>query len=333
MNTVTMPEEKVADFLVDAATWAPSLHNTQPWWFGTRDPHDTTVTVHADRDRRLEAADPDGREMMISCGAALLNLRLAVRRLGRRPEVRLLPLLERPGLVADVTAGPADRPPTEDELRMYVQIRQRRTHRGGFRPEGLPAGLLHLLRTEAMEEGVSLRVIADPRSRIALGGLTEVAEQLLRQRPDYCVEMARWAPRPGSRRRDGMHENAYLRDAGRTDPHYAARDFARGHGWGVADDEREGTTGVVTVLTTTTDGRADWVRAGQGLQRVLLRAAETGVSAAFHTQALELPDLREIIRTRFCGGAYPQILMRLGLTDRKIRSVRRPAGEVTRPEP
>jgi hypothetical protein len=333
MNTATVPEEKVAHFLIDAATWAPSVHNTQPWWFGTRGPRDTTVTVHADPDRRLDVADPDGREMMISCGAALLTLLLAVRRLGRRPDVRLLPDPERPGLVADVTAGPPDQPPTEDEFRMYLQIRRRRTHRGGFRPEGLPAGLLHALRTQAMEEDVSLRVIADPRSRIALGGLTEVAEQLLRQSPDYCVEMARWAPRPGSVRRDGVHEDAYPRDTGRTDPHYAARDFARGHGWGVADDERDGATGVVTVLTTRTDGRADWVRAGQGLQRVLLRAAENDVSAAFHTQALELPDLREVIRRRFCDGAYPQTVMRLGMTDREMRSVRRPAEEVTRPEP
>ena len=36
-------------------------------------------------------ADPDGREMMISCGAALFNIRLALRSLGWIPQTRVLP--------------------------------------------------------------------------------------------------------------------------------------------------------------------------------------------------------------------------------------------------
>jgi hypothetical protein len=322
-------EQNTASFLIEAAKWAPSVHNTQPWWFGTRG---GVVTLHADPDRRLDVADPDGREMLISCGAALFTLRLAVRRRGHSPRVEMLSDPERPGLIADVMLGPAQAR-SRDEDRMYDQIRRRRTHRGGFRPEGLPAGLLRTLRTCAQSEDVALRVVADPRGRIALGALTEVAEQLLCQNPDYCVEMARWAPRPGSGRRDGVHDDAYPRDPERTDPHYAARDFARGHGWGLTDDERHGATGVVAILTTKGDGRGEWLRAGQGLQRVLLRASEDDVSAAFHTQALEIAELREFVRTRFCDGGHPQMIMRLGAADRETRSVRRPAEEMTRPEP
>src|SRR3954454_18980279 len=84
-------------YLTEAAVWAPSLHNTQPWWFGVRG---STVTLHADTDRRLDVADPDGREMLISCGAALFTLRLAARHLGYLPEVRTLPDPDRPGLIA-----------------------------------------------------------------------------------------------------------------------------------------------------------------------------------------------------------------------------------------
>ncbi|HZE29867.1 MAG TPA: hypothetical protein VE198_00340 [Actinoallomurus sp.] len=323
------PDKEVTHWLIDAATWAPSVHNTQPWWFGTRG---STVTLHADPDRRLDVADPDGREMLISCGAALYTLRLAVRSLGRCPWVETRSDPERPGLIADVGVGPPQEI-TEDERRMYGEIRRRRTHRGGFRPEGLVTGLLQALRTQADEEGVSLRVVADPRARVALAALTEAAEQIERQNPAYCVEMAHWAPRPGSRRMDGVHENAYPRDPERTDPHFTARDFARGHGWGLADDERHGSTGVVVLLTTRTDGRADWLRAGAALQRVLLRASMEGVSAAFHTQALEVPELRDVVRGRFCDGEHPQMIMRLGTTDREIKSVRRSPGEVTRLEP
>jgi nitroreductase len=321
--------EEMAQVLLDAAVWAPSVHNTQPWWFGTRG---SRVTLHAGADRRLEVADPDGREMLVSCGAALYTLRLAVRRLGRRPHVDMLSDPERPGLIADVTVGPPE-PATYEEDRMYEQIQRRRTHRGGFRPESLPAGLLQALRIDAQEEGAMLRIVADPRARIALAALTEVAEQTHRQNPAYLAEMARWAPRPGSERPDGVHDDAYPRDPERTDPYFAERDFARGQGWGLLGDDQQDATGVVALLTTAADERTDWLTAGQALQRVLLRAAAGGVSAAFHTQALEIPELREFIRIRHCDGAYPQMIIRLGITERELGSVRRSPSDMSRPEP
>src|SRR5690348_4913812 len=65
---------EISRFVVEAAVYAPSLHNTQPWWFSTGD---RELSVHADVERRLAVADPDGREMMISCGAALFTARVA----------------------------------------------------------------------------------------------------------------------------------------------------------------------------------------------------------------------------------------------------------------
>ena len=322
-------DEKSARRLLDAVVWAPSVHNTQPWWFGTRG---STVTVHADMDRRLEVADPYGREMLISCGAALYTLRLAARHLGHHPQVQLLSDPDRPGLIADVAIGPPE-PATSEEERMYDQIRRRRTHRGGFRPGGLPAGLLQSLKAQAHDEQVMLRVVADPRARIALAALTEVAEQTHRQNPAYLAEMARWAPRPGSDRPDGVHAEAYPQDPEHTDPYFAERDFARGQGWGLLGDDQQAATGVVALLTTGADGRGDWLRTGQALQRILLRAAEDDVSAAFHTQALEIPELREFIRRRHCDDAYPQMIMRLGLTDSEITGVRRSPDDLSRPEP
>jgi len=327
--TGSTEEEEMARRLVDEAVWAPSVHNTQPWWFGT---HGPTVTVHADLDRRLVVADPEGREMSISCGAALYTLRLAARHLGRRPLVRTLSDPDRPGLIADVAVGPPEQA-TVEEQRMYAQIRRRRTHRGGFRREGLPAGLLQTLRAHAYDEGAMLRVVADPRARIALAALTEVAEQTHRQNPAYLAEMARWAPRPGSGRLDGVHDDAYPKAHEHTDPYFAERDFARGQGWGLLGDDQQDATGVVALITTDTDERAAWLRAGQALQRVLLRAAEDGVRVAFHTQALEIPQLRDFIRAGHCDGAYPQMILRMGFADSEIASVRRPPADVSRPEP
>jgi hypothetical protein len=93
---------------------------------------------------------------------------------------------------------------------------------------------------------------------------------------------------------------------------------------------------VVAILATRDDRRLGWLLAGQALQRLLLHAAAGGVSVAFHTQPLELPGTRERIRAEFTGGAYPQMLLRLGCGGRAGATLRRPvadtlAGSLTAP--
>jgi hypothetical protein len=76
------------------------------------------------------------------------------------------------------------------------------------------------------------------------------------------------------------------------------------------------------------DGPADWVNAGQALQRILLTAAAYGAAVALHSQPLELPWLRETLRTRIGDGAYPQMALRLGVVSQVATSVRRDLSQV-----
>ena len=69
-------------------------------------------------------------------------------------------------------------------------------------------------------------------------------------------------------------------------------------------------------------------RGGQALQRVRLTSVACGVAAVLHSQPLELPWLRGFVRTRFCDGAYPQLVLRLGTIIQASVSVRRPVASV-----
>src|SRR6516162_11728187 len=141
MNTLSSPSERlarperptaeeVAAQVVAAAVWAPSVHNTQPWWFRAGGQE---ISLYADATRQWMVADPGGREMTISCGAALFTARLALRSLGYIPEACVLPDPGQPLLVARVS-WQRRAAPTEFERRLFDQVLRRRTHRGGFDP-------------------------------------------------------------------------------------------------------------------------------------------------------------------------------------------------------
>jgi len=323
-----MSPAEISRFVVESAVQAPSVHNSQPWWFSSAG---REISLHADVDRRLNAADPRGREMMISCGAALFTARLALRYLGLVPKVSLLPDPDLPNLVARIGYGDEQVTPAEYESGLFAEIARRHTHRGGFDQEPLPASLIAILRDEAARENAALAIMTDEAKRGALGAAVEAAEYALRLDAVRMREQAKWAPPPGSSRRDGVPVTAYPARPERTQPSFPARDFAHGRGWGLPPTGGQAvprSAGLVTVLTTRSDNPADWVSAGQALQRVLLAASTCDLKAALHSQPLEVDELRRFIGSVLCDGAYPQMVIRLGCTGKTSASVRRTVEEV-----
>ncbi|MEV7965961.1 hypothetical protein AB0O34_08245 [Sphaerisporangium sp. NPDC088356] len=311
---------------VEAAVWAPSTHNTQPWSFAVSG---NEISLRADPDRKLRLADTTGRQMLISCGAALFNVRIALRALGYEPEVRRFPDPDRSLLLATIRARrgvEAD----EQTMSLYGEIERRRTHRAGFTTARVREQVTEMLMAQASTEGARLMPVRSQVEARVLAALTSAAQDVQSQDRMIGLELIRWARPPGSTRRDGVPAHSYPLTQRRTYPqHFAQRDYAWGHSWGSETEQRRSTaTGLVAVLTTRADTRHDWLAAGEALQRTLLRASACGLSAAFHTQALEMPELREFIRNHLCSGEHPQMIMRLGFVRDGTGSVRRPCSEV-----
>jgi hypothetical protein len=324
--------DEIARFAISTAIWAPSVHNTQPWRFGAQSFGERSgeISLSADPDRRLAVADPQGRQMLISCGGALFTARLALRYRGYVPETDLMPDPDRPMLIARMRWDERV-PPADYECALYHQVLSRRTHRGGFEAGELPAQLLSALAQDVARHGAVLRIVTDDGQRAAVSAVVDAAESLLRLDAARSLELARWAPAPGSSRSDGVPTGAYPALPEGTVPSFLGRDYAQGRGWGDAPAAAPPAplqAGVVCLLTTAREEPADWVSAGQALQRLLLDAASCGVAAAIHTQPLELPQLRELIRTHLAGGRYPQMIIRLGATGQTRVSVRRPVQDV-----
>jgi hypothetical protein len=317
-----------ASYLIAAAGRAPSVHNTQPWRFLT---DSSAVELHADRSRILHHVDPVGREMLISCGAALFGLRLGVRGLGYLPVVDVFPSPATRDLLARVRLG-AQLPPNRREQALLAALAHRHTHRGPFTRDPIPHGLLPALQHDAMAEGATLVLLGRPGYE-KIAGIVAAGDQLQREHPILRAELRRWTRAAGSQARDGVPVAAFApsgQTQQRPDGSLAMRDFDLGRGWG--ELESGGAPPAVTALLITPgDDQADWLRAGQALNRVLVHAASKWVFASMHTQPLESAPLRAEIRARLALPGAPQMLLQLGRADVTKATARRPVGDLLVP--
>jgi nitroreductase len=324
-----IPFDVVPD-LIRTAGRAPSVHNTQPWQFIRTD--DGALELRADPTRQLRAVDPEGRELFISCGAALFGLRLAIRGLDREPTVALFPEPGDPLLLARVALGPAValRSP---EQRMLSALRRRHTHRDPFDQQALPPELLAALQRSTEIEHAELVLLHGPADRQRLAALVAAAERSHHQQPALLADLARWTRPPGSPARDGVSAMSYPRR-----PRQSAiadlpgRDFALGRHWGFlpspGETSLEPAAPTVAVLATAGDRPVDWLNAGQALHRMTLLAATQWVFASLHTQPLEMTSLRAAVRLELHLEGYPQMLLRLGHAGTAAPTSRREFTEV-----
>ncbi|MFE1291818.1 Acg family FMN-binding oxidoreductase [Streptomyces sp. NPDC058751] len=295
---------------VSAAFAAPSIHNTQPWRFGM-DSETVTFEVRADPERGLRYADPEGRALLLSVGACVFNLRVALAHFGWSPVTRLLPSPDDPDLLATVRpSGLTARQEPERSEDLYEAVWCRHSSRFPFTSRPLPAAVRDELAAAALAEGASLR-FPDEVDVTRMLRLTAEAERRNRLEADRAAEGRRWVhrdleptpdtglPRTALGPQDA-HERIPLRDfsAQRHPERLTARPFEANP--------------VVALLATEHDRRVDWLRAGQGLEHVWLVATAYGLRASLLHQAVEWADLRDALDSTFDATAHPQLLIRLG---------------------
>lgn len=291
------------------AVRAPSSHNTQPWLFHVED---GTVELWADRSRSLAVADPNDRELTMSCGAALHHLRIAMRKAGYAPEVEVLAEPHRRDLLARVSIGRRAEPSKLDAL-LADAIERRHTNRGAFEPREIPPQHLIAVRDAAEAEGANL-VIVPQSKRHELAKL--VAEGDRRQWHDSAFrrELAKWLRgNHDEKHRDGMPGYALgMSDAAAAFAPLVVRTFDRGDGVAAHDAELVEGAQALAVLFTSSDTPRDWMRAGQALSHLLLRATTLDLAASFLNQPIEVKELRPAVAALIDQHSVPQLILRLG---------------------
>jgi hypothetical protein len=300
---------------------APSVHNTQPWHFVVGP---DWLELRAERVRRLWVLDPTARQLVISCGAALLNVRAVLSAVGP-VVVDRFPDPADPDLLARVSL-PGGAPERTRLTGLTAEIGRRRTNRRPFTSRAVSDEVLLQLVAAAEEESSTLlELTADQRRRVRT--LCREADLAQEQDPAYREELRAWTTTDFDRR-DGVPAMAVPHVDARGSYEGVVRRFdAGGSGWLTAPDHVEPDPSWL-LLVTEQDDPAAWLRAGEALERLWLEASRLGCALGPLTQVVEVPETRARLRRGLGLTGFPHVRLRVGYAPPTPATPRRKVGVV-----
>ncbi|WP_040800967.1 Acg family FMN-binding oxidoreductase [Nocardia higoensis] len=295
-----LPDDNTVETALALASRAPSVHNVQPWRWRISD---RSVHLYLDPSRALPSTDPDLRDLVLSCGAALHHFAVACTALGWAAVVNRLPNPDDPDHLAAVTLVPHRA--TEQEVALSRAIPRRRTDRRRFASWPIPPGHLSLFSERAGALGAVVRVV-DPGERRFVVAAAQEAARTHSADEVYRFELAMWSGRHSSP--DGVP--AHSTPAPRAEDELPARTFA---GAELTDTAQESDHAELLVIGTSTDDRLSQLRAGEAISAVLLTATNIGLASCLVTEPLEIAAQRDMLRVEVLhDAAYPQAFLRVG---------------------
>ena len=296
-----LPDSATIRAAIELAVRAPSIHNTQPWYWRVGD---RTVHLYADTGRHLVHADPDQRDLLLSCGIALHHTRVALAALGWQARTTRFPNSADPDHIAAIQLQ--EHQPTEQDVELAAAIPRRRTDRRYYSSWPVPAGHLGRIVSRAAQEGVVVRKTEASyfiEQAMAFAAASHAVDT------DYATELAVWSGRHGSA--DGVPA-ASVPDAdeaiGFPTRRFAAAGLSQTGGVSPLDD-----AGELLVLGTPSDDTLSRLRAGEATSAILLTATALGLASCPLTEPLEVATTRAGLRANVLDdNGFPQMIIRVG---------------------
>jgi nitroreductase len=302
------------------ASHAPSVHNTQPWqWRATS----SALELFADRTRRLQQTDPHGRLLLLSCGASLHHLVVAMGAAGWEGHIRRFPDPGHPSHLASITFEA--REPSEEVNEWAEAIAARRSDRRPMSSWDVPEGHLRGLIDLAAGHGVVARPLSDKQVSTWMG-LAATAEHR-KTMPAYREELYEWTHRSAASR-DGIPAASRVS--------LAVHDVAKANRFPPGDiappRAREDSRAVPLLLTASSDDPIARLRSGEALSAVLLEATRLGLATSIDSQVLEVAATRRAVEDDLLRGTRsPQVLVTVGWpssADPLPQTPRRPTSDI-----
>jgi len=306
-HATTTVDRATGDALTAAAAVAvsaPSILNTQPWRWRIAPGR---LDLLAERARRLTVTDPQGRMLVISCGAALHHARIALAAAGWSVHVARFPDAGQPDLLATLTM--TGRTAVEAvATRLARAIPVRHTDRRPVSDRSLPAAAMDTIARAARAEG-GLHILTTDQV-LDLAAAARRAAELQANDPQVGAELAYWTG-PSAPTGTGLPAEVLPDQPAQTT--VPGRDFGRPGTLHIGTGHDR--AAVYALLFGDADQPASWLRTGEALSAAWLTATSLGVSVVPLSDVVEIDHTRQTLRRLIAGLGHPHLVLRLGIAD------------------
>lgn len=310
-------------FLLNYAILAPSGPNTQPWKFSIKGDE---VSLVADLHRSLPALDPSHRTLYLSHGCVLTNLLVAAEHFCFDYDARCLP----DGISGEPTASvrffKKAAPRRFPDL--FSEITRRHTNRKSYEQRPIEPEKLQKLEDYAKGKGFRLNILTSDEEKAKMADILARAQKMQLGNKDLRKELAAWIRTNNSKEKDGLPGYSF----GYSDFESFLGSFIFGTLDMSSSRARVETANMkaspaVAVLSTDTDDKMIWLKAGVVFETLFLMATRMDVRFDLFSQPIALPELRKEM-AQILDVKYPQLLIRMGYAEPARHTPRRPVDEV-----
>lgn len=323
VRKTAIPNDPKLD-LIRYAVLAPSSHNSQPWKFGIEG---NTIRIYPDFNRRLPIVDPKDRELYISIGCALENLVISAKSLGYQSEVEYFPADEKKECIR-IRLSNLKRT-VEDPL--FLAIPKRQSTRNEYNGKAVPTS--DLPNSNSKHSKIKNELITDKDRIESITEWIREGDRIQIADDSFVMELKNWIrfnEKEALQKGDGL---LTLCSGGPSIPTWIGNIVfslvLSGDTQGDTDARLTRSSSGIVIFTSEEDDRNDWIETGRAYERWTLSATSRNIKSAFMNQPIEVPKLRDQLRSRLnIGKNFPQLVARYGYSAPMPYSPRRSLKEI-----
>jgi len=299
---------ELAKTLISYAICAPSGHNSQPWSFQVSK---NKIIIIPDLLKHLEVVDASDKELFISLGCALENLKIAALHYGYSSEY----VCDNENKINVTFTKKQDSDVDSDNETLFNAIKKRHTHRGKFTSKECTEHQLQFIKNETNDavliydsESEGAKTICQ---KINKGNKIQMSD------PAFREELISWMRFNKSHIEETHNGLCYNVLGFPPTPVFMGRRvikmFLKPDAQNKTDDEVNASSSHFCVFTIKENSVKDYVELGTILEHFILKITSLGLSYSFSNQPCEVSQLLTELKDELKITSIPAVIIRLGL--------------------
>lgn len=296
-------------FFLKYGILAPSTHNSQPWTFEFSEPN--KITIKPNWERKLIAADPNNRNLYISLGCSLTNIRISAGYFGFGIEEEIKKIDNEYRIYLEFKKGKI----FHDLSRLAPEISRRFSDKSIYLDKLVPKKFLNLTEKNVAKSGQKISYVLSQGSRDLIADMYLNIGSQYSADPSFRSELSKWLKQNDTRDGDGMPGFVsglsliqskigkflikYLPPLPKIQVKKDSEHLRRGP--------------VIGLISSSSNQPADYIRTGELYQEIALLSSEVGLSMTPMTALIEKTESHAGLKKIFkFSQPHPQMFFRLG---------------------